>query len=124
MQVTPTKVILTSADNMNSILNEKYGLPPNDIERKSLSTEKFRTLFNFQRIERTKKYTIGWTGTIKRIQGAKEKMRKNLNVGENVLVLAERKRKKSAPGKFYKQSVQNIAHFNKEKTFVKELNKK
>ena len=34
------------------------------------------------------------------------------------MVLAERIRKKSAPGKFYKQSVQNIACFNKEQTFV------
>ena len=29
-------------------------------------------------------------------------------------VLAERIKKKSAPGKFYKQSVQNISFFNKE----------
>ena len=45
------------------------------------------------------------------------KLRENLNIGEKVLVLAERIKKKSAPGKFYKQSVQNIAYFNKEKTF-------
>ena len=45
------------------------------------------------------------------------KLRENLNIGEKVLVLAERIKKKSAPGKFYKQPVQNIAYFNKEKTF-------
>ena len=55
MKVTLTKIILTSADNMNSVLNEKCRLSPNDIKRKSLSSEKFRTLFNFHRIERTKK---------------------------------------------------------------------
>ena len=33
-------------------------------------------------------------------------------------MLAERIKKKSAPGKFYKQSVQNISYFNKEKTFI------
>ena len=44
-------------------------------------------------------------------------MRENLNVGEKMLVLSERIQKKSAPEKFYKQSVQNILHFNKEKTF-------
>ena len=48
----------------------------------------------------------------------KKKPRENLNVSQNVLVLAERIRKKSAPGKFYKESVQNIAYFNKEQTFV------
>ena len=34
-----------------------------------------------------------------------------------MLVLAEGIQNKSAPGKFYKQSVQNISYFNKEKTF-------
>ena len=54
VKVTPTKIILLSADYMNSVLNEKYGLHPNDIKKKSLLSEKFRTLFNFHRIERTK----------------------------------------------------------------------
>ena len=44
-------------------------------------------------------------------------MRENLNIGEKVLVLPERILKKCAPGKFYKQSVQTISYFNKEKTF-------
>ena len=32
-------------------------------------------------------------------------------------MLAERIKKKSAPGNFYKQSVQNIAYFNRDKIF-------
>ena len=39
-------------------------------------------------------------------------------IGEKVLILAERIKKKDAPGRFYKQSVQNISHFNKERTFM------
>ena len=39
-------------------------------------------------------------------------------VGEKVLVLAERVRKKAAPGKFYKPSVQNISYINKNRTFI------
>ena len=38
-------------------------------------------------------------------------------IGKKVLVLAERIKKKSAPGKFYKQSVQNIVYLNRERTF-------
>ena len=45
-------------------------------------------------------------------------MRENLDIGEKVYLLAERIKKKSAPGKFYKQSVQNISYFNKEKVYV------
>ena len=39
-------------------------------------------------------------------------------IGGKVLVLAERIKKKAAPGRLYKQSVQNISYFNKEKTFM------
>ena len=36
-----------------------------------------------------------------------KKLRENLVIGEKVYVLAERIKKKSVQGKFYKQSVQN-----------------
>ena len=39
-------------------------------------------------------------------------------------MLADKIRKKSAPGKFYKQSVQNISYFNKEKIFFIRKKKK
>ena len=48
----------------------------------------------------------------------KKQLRTYLSVGERVYVLAERIKKKSASGKFYKQSVKNISYFNKEKIFV------
>ena len=54
----------------------------------------------------------------------RKKLRENLNIGEKVLVLAERIKKKSAPGKFHKQSVQNIAYFNRERTFYIRKKKK
>ena len=38
----------------------------------------------------------------KRKTTLKKKLRENLNINEKVLVLAERIKKKSAPGKFYK----------------------
>ena len=47
----------------------------------------------------------------------RRKLGEYLNIRGKVLVLAERIKKKLAPGKFYKQSVQNIAYFNREKTF-------
>ena len=34
------------------------------------------------------------------------------------ILLAERIKKKSAPGKFYKQSVQNMSYFNKEQLYT------
>ena len=39
---------------MNDVKSEKYGLSPNDIENKALSSELFKTLFNIERIKRSK----------------------------------------------------------------------
>ena len=47
----------------------------------------------------------------------KKQLREDLSIDEKVYVLAERIKKKSAPGKFYKQSVQNISYFNKKNIY-------
>ena len=52
-----------------------------------------------------------------------KKLRENLKIDEKVL-LADRIKKKSALRKFYKQSVQNIAYFNRDKLFSIRKNRK
>ena len=54
-KIPPATIIRQSAENMNNVKIKKYGMSPNDIEKKSLSRERFKTLFNFKRIERSKK---------------------------------------------------------------------
>ena len=54
----------------------------------------------------------------KKYSKKRKKPREDLKVGERVYLLAERIKKKSAPGKFYKQSVQNISYFNKETVYT------
>ena len=118
LKISPTKIISSSASNMNSVQSEKYGLNPDEIEKKSLFSERFRTLFNFHWTEKIKLVINRLDRYAKKKYKAKRrKFRENLNVDGNVLVLAERIRKRLASGKFYKQSVQNISYFNKEKTF-------
>ena len=46
------------------------------------------------------------------------KLREPLDIGEKVLVLAERLKKKYAPGKLYKSTTQNKTLFNKNKIFI------
>ena len=48
-------IIKRSAYNMNKVISEKYGISPNDIETKSLSSKQFRTKFNFDSINKSKK---------------------------------------------------------------------
>ena len=102
---------------MNSVQNEKYGLRPEEIE-KNIYSERFRTIFNMHRKEKTKLLHDRLNRYNKKKYKAKRrKLIVNLNIGEKVLVLAERIKKKSARGKCYKQSVENISYFNIEKTF-------
>ena len=54
----------------------------------------------------------------KKYSEKRKKSWEDLKTGERVYLLAERIKKKSAPGKFYKQSVQNISYFNKETVYT------
>ena len=103
---------------MNSVQSEKYELSPEEIEKKTLSSGRFRTVFNMHRIDKTNLLHERLDKYDKKKYSAKRrKLKENLSTGEKVLVLAERIKRKPAPGKFYKQSVQKITYFNKEKTF-------
>ena len=46
LKISSTKVILNSAINMNNVPGEKYRLTPEEIEKKSISNERFRIIFN------------------------------------------------------------------------------
>ena len=84
-----------------------------NLKRQSLTSERFRILFNMRRIEKTQKLHASPDRYDKKKYSAKrKKLREELLIGEKVLVLAERIERKAVPGKFYKQSVQNISYFN------------
>ena len=54
LKISPTKIISSSAYNMNNVQSEKYGLSPDEIKKEIFIQQKFRTIFNFHRIEKTK----------------------------------------------------------------------
>ena len=71
------------------------------------------------RLEKTNKLNIRQDRyNKKKYDLERKKLREKLSIGEKVYVLAERIKKKSTPGKFYKQSVQNISYFNKDTVFT------
>ena len=45
-KITSTKIIQNSALNINNMKSEKYGLSPEEIEKRSLVAERFKTIFN------------------------------------------------------------------------------
>ena len=103
---------------MNKTECTKYQIEPEYVERKSLEDDNFREKFDFYRIgkigknnERTKRYSI-------KKDTNKRKLRQPLMIGEKVLVLSERIKKKDAPGKLYKSTTQNESFFNKDRIFI------
>ena len=54
-KISPTTIIKRSAENINNFKSEKCKLTPNEIEKKSLENQRFRTEFNFERINISKK---------------------------------------------------------------------
>ena len=78
LEISSTKIILKSAANMNNLLNEKYGLPPEEIETRSLSDERFRALFNFHRIEETRQVHERLNRCDKKMQVQKKKTKRQI----------------------------------------------
>ena len=118
MKFKPIEIIKKTTANMNKTKSTKYQIEPEEVERKSLKDNNFREKFDFYRIEkvgesnkRTKRYLI------KRDLN-KRKLREPLMIGEKVPILAERIKKKDAPGKLYKPTTQNKSFFNKDKIFI------
>ena len=54
LKITPTKIIQNSVLNINNMKSKKYGLSPEEIERRYLAGKRFKTIFNMERIEKTK----------------------------------------------------------------------
>ena len=113
----PRKIIQKAANNMNLTTSQKYSLPPDKIEKKSLESENFQ-VYDFHRLlkvsrdaERYERHDINFD------KKARRKLRSPLIVGEKVLVLAERIRKKNAPGNLYKSTTENISFFNREQVY-------
>ena len=119
MKIVPAKIVQKSTLNMNLMKSMKYGLSPEEIEKRSLAGERFKTVFNMHRIDKTQKLHRRLDRyDVMKYSAKRKKLRDELFVSEKVLVLTERIKKKAAQGKFYKQSVQNISYFNKDKTFI------
>ena len=104
-RLKPLDLIRKVTQHMNNINSTKYELAPETIEKRSLDPndgEYFQEIYDFMRLRkivtnqlRNEKYN-----KIDR----KRKLRSPLNLDKKVLVLAERLKKKNAPGSLYRAS--------------------
>ena len=88
----------------------------NYIEKKYFLNEKLRIVFNFDQIKKSKQVVKRLDKFDKKFHEQKKgKLRENLDLGEYVLLLSERMKKKSASEKFYKSSVKKPRIFQQRK---------
>ena len=101
---------------MNETISTKYRLAPENIENRSLNPKGgkyFQEIYDFVRLRKIENNQIRNDKYNQKIDKRKKTLRSPLNLTEKVLLLAERLRKKDAPGRLYKSSTENMSYFNR-----------
>ena len=118
-KINSKKIIEKAIENMNKTNPEKYGLPPEVIEKRTLSNNVFKEIYDFYRMVKVSKGVNRYERYNAKIdEKQKRKLRESLEINEKVLILAERIKKKDAPGFLFKSTTQNIPFFNKKEIFT------
>ena len=96
----------------------KYSVAPVEVEKQSFNEEDYSELFDFKRLyevgihnERLQRYNDA-------LNSKRQRLRSPLEIGEKVLLLASRIRKKDAPGKLYKSTTENRLYFNHKEVYT------
>ena len=92
---------------MNKTISTKYQLAPEKIEKRSLNPNNgkfFQEIYDFMRLRKIGNNQMRNDKYNQKLDRRKRKLRSPLNLDERVLVLAERLKKKDAPGNLYKAS--------------------
>ena len=118
-RLNPLKLIQKATNNLNKTPTQKYGIEPEKVEEKSLEDDNFREKFDFHRLSKVGKDFDRRDRFNKLRDDSKNiKLRDPLKIGEKVLVLTERIKKKDAPRFLCKSTTQNRSFFNRDKIFL------
>ena len=97
----------------------KYGVPPEEVEKKSLESEECKSDYDFKCLKKVDKDAARYSRYEKKVDKRNKKiLRSSLNVGEAAHVLSGRLKKKDAPSVFDKSTTEKKSFFNKAKRFV------
>ena len=92
-RIKPNDLIKKAAQNMNETISTKYQLVPETIKKRSFNPNDgkyFREIYNFMRIRKIENNQMRNDKYDQKIDRRKRTLRSPLNLGEKVLVLAER----------------------------------
>ena len=118
-RLNSAQLIKKAVQNMNNVKCSKYGFEPEYIERESLKDKSFKERFDFHRLKRvTKDFKRYKRHDIQFDLKRKKRLREPLAIGERVLILASRLKKKDAPGVLYKSTTENRPFFSKKHIYT------
>ena len=109
-------LIKKAAQNMNETISTKYQLETETIGKRSLNPNDgkfFRETYDFMRTRKIKTNQMRNDKYDQITDRRKRTLRSPLHLDEKVLVLAERLKKRDAPGNLYKASPENMPFFNR-----------
>ena len=106
---SPNILIQKAVENMNSLPTVKYSVEPNKVEENSLESEAYREWYNTRCLHIISKARAPYE---------RYERKKYQKIGEDILLLSSRVKKKNDPKKFYKSSVDNRLFFDKNIIFT------
>jgi hypothetical protein len=111
------KVLIDAVTNMNYTKSEKYNVIPAEVQKYTVEDNDLKSLYNMLRMEKvsdTNKRNIRYWD--KKNKLSRSKLRE-LRLGDKVLIIAYRVRKKDASKAFSKATTENIPDFNKKSIY-------
>ena len=117
-KINSKQIIEKAVENLNKTNSEKYGVAPETIEKKTLENDTFREIFDFYRLAKVTKDANRYERYNEKLdKKQKKKLREPLDIGEKVMALAERIKKKDAPKFLFKSTTENVPFFNRKEIF-------
>ena len=117
-KINSKQIIEKAVENLNKTNSEKYRVAPETIEKKTLENDTFREIYDFYRLSKVTKDANRYERFNEKLdKKQKKKLREPLNIGEKVMVLAERVKKKDAPKFLFKSTTKNVPFFNRKEIF-------
>ena len=118
-RLNSAKLIKKTVENMNNTKSIKYDLEPEVIEKQSLTDDNFREKYDFYRLDKVTKALKRYKKYDENIDlKRKKKLREPLAIGERVLILTSRLKKKDAPGVLYKSTTENRPFFSRKQVYI------
>ena len=117
-KINSKQIIEKAVENLNKTNSEKYRVAPETIEKKTLENDTFREIYDFYRLSKVTKDANRYERFNEKLdKKQKKKLREPLNIGEKVMALAERIKKKDAPKFLFKSTTENVPFFNRKEIF-------